>query len=87
MRKILARITETERDEGVCLHSLRATYETLLKITRYPIDKDRVNKELLDCDLKTQEYWVRITNKYNIPLYIDKKMAIDNENCLVYVDL
>lgn len=87
MRKILAEITESERDERLCLSSLRATYETLLKITRYPIDKERVNKELLDCELKTQEFWGRITNKYNIPLYIDKQMAIDNESCLVYVDL
>lgn len=87
MKKILSAITEEEKDEGLTLISLRATYVTLLEITRYPIDKQRVEQDLLNCDLEIRNYWDRITDKYHIPLYIDRFMGIDSDNCLIYVNL
>ena len=87
MKKTLAAVTEEEKDEGLTLISLRATYVTLLEITRYPIDKQRVEQELSNCDLKIRNYWDRITEKYHIPLYIDRPMVIDSDNCLIYVNL
>ena len=86
MRKVLTAISELEKDEGLSLIALHATYETLLKITRYPIDKKKVQIDLERCNCDLQKYWDKITSKYKIPLYVDRPMGIDNEKCLIYIE-
>ena len=87
MRKFLSKITEEEKNIGLSLISLRATYSTLLNISRYPMDKTKIQAEIDECENKINDFWYNITTKYRLPLYIDKPMGIDTENCAVYVEI
>ena len=87
MRKVLTAVTEAEADEGVCLISLRATYDTMLKITRYPIDQKKLAADIAECETSLKNYWEIITFKYQIPFYVDKPMGIDNISNYIYVEM
>lgn len=87
MRKILSKISEEEKNIGLSLLSLRATYVTLLNISRYPIDKMKIQADMEECNKRINDFWYSITTKYRIPFYIDKPMGIDTEKCVVYVEL
>lgn len=87
MKKILSFITEEEKDRGISLNALLATYNTLLTIERYEVDKYSVLKSVSKCEEDLQNYWNDITEKYNIPLYIDRTMKIDSENNYIYITI
>lgn len=86
MKKILAYITEEEKDEVTALASLRATYNTLLSIDAYNLDKSEIKKDLLDCNKRIEEIWFRLTSKYSIPFYVDKTLKVDYNNNYIYIN-
>lgn len=84
-RKILAHITSQEKDTCIMFNALKATYETLLKINDYELDKAKIQRQLSECKQRLDDYWLKITIKYHIPLYVDKPLIIDNEKLTIYI--
>ena len=66
-------------------NALKATYETLLKINDYELDKAKIQRQLSECKQRLDDYWLKITIKYHIPLYVDKPLIIDNEKLTIYI--
>ena len=87
MKKVLAYITEDERDQSVSLNAIYSTYVTLLTINAYELDKTKIHQEIQEVEKKRSDFWFHLTNKYNIPYYVDKKMSIDINECFVYIEV
>ena len=66
-------------------NALKATYETLLKINDYELDKAKIQRQLNECKQRLDDYWLKITIKYHIPVYVDKPLVIDNEKLTIYI--
>ena len=84
-RKILAHITVEEKDTGVSLNALQATYGTLLKINDYDLNKEKIKRQLIECRQRIEDFWLKITVKYHIPIYVDKTLNIDSEKSTIYI--
>lgn len=87
MKKILAYITEQEKDESVYLNSICNTYTTLLSINNYSLDKSKISQELKEMEEKLADFWFSLTDKYNIPYYVNKKMRVDTSENYIYIDI
>ena len=87
LRKILAKITEQEKCDWICLKSLKETYQTLLKLERYSLDKYEIEGKIGECEEDIQRFWEDITSRYRIPLYIDRSIKVDSDRNLIYVEV
>ena len=87
MKKILAKITDEEKELWISINALKSTYRTLLQITDYPINQDDVTTRLKECESKLRDFWDQITDRYGVPIYLDKPMYVDVEHNCIYVTL
>ena len=86
MRKILTRITLEEKNKCLSLIAIHATYLTLLKISRYDLDKIEIKRKLENVEDQIDSFWFNITNKYQIPFYADKQLKMDDDQNYLYID-
>lgn len=86
MKKILTYITEEEKDQSVLLQSICATYETLLRMTAYDLNKEEIRRKLRDSKEALNAFWFHLTDKYQIPLYTNKNMRVSVDDCYVYIE-
>ena len=75
----------SEKDTGITLSALKATYQTLLMLDKYDLDKEKIKLELAECNQKLELFWNKLMSKYHIPLFVDKTVMIDNEKGYLYV--
>lgn len=86
MRKVLAVISDLDRDKGTALSSLLATYKTLLVIDGYQINRTDVKEKIAKTQSELSAFWTCISEKYMFPIYLDKAMKINYENNTIYID-
>lgn len=86
MYKILAVVSDEDRDRGVSLSSILATYKTLLEIEGYDINKTELNEKIISSQNELTSFWNYISEKYMFPLYLDKTMKINYDNNTVYIE-
>lgn len=86
MRRILAIISDEDRDMGIALISIVATYNTLLEIDGYELDTEEIKKRIICAQKDLTAYWDYLSDKYMFPLYLNKTMKISNESNTIYVE-
>ena len=79
-------ISREEADEGISLFCNIHTFKTLLTIDRYQMDANRIQICLDEVLNRERLFWSKLMNKYNIPLYPEKNMYIDNEDSAVCIE-
>ena len=86
MQKVLAVISNEDKEKGVALSALLATYKTILQINDYEIDKAEVKHRIDQTQGELTEFWMHISEKYMFPLYLSKPMKVDYEKNVIYID-
>lgn len=86
MNKILAVISDEDRDRGISLTSILATYKTILEIKGYEINKSELKEKIIKSQNELTSFWNYISEKYMFPLYLDKTMKINYDNNTVYIE-
>lgn len=91
MKKILSNISTDDIDDYTLLLQNIDSYKTLLLIKRNNGSlSENVEKDILErkkeCEKNLNTWWEKITLKYNIPFYLDKKMHIDAQRLQIYVN-
>lgn len=86
MYKILAVISDEDRDRGISLASILATYKTILQIEEYEINKIELKEKIIKSQNELTSFWNYISEKYMFPLYLDKTMKINYDNNTVYIE-
>lgn len=86
MYKILSVISDEDRDKGISLTSILATYKTILEIEGYEINKIKLKEKIIKSQNELTSFWNYISEKYMFPLYLDKTMKINYDNSTVYIE-
>jgi hypothetical protein len=86
MRKILANITNEEKEKCRELESIYFTFGTLLKIERYHMEQEDIKKKMIDVRIELDKFWFDILEKYHLPVYVDKDIKLDPDNMCLYLD-
>lgn len=86
MYRVLAVISDEDRDKGLLLSSIVATYQTLLEIEEYEIDKTELKGKIIKARIELLKYWNHISAKYMFPLYLDKTMRVSHDDNSVYIE-
>ena len=86
MRKILAVIDEEDNEKLIAYKSLEHTYGTLLMLEGYDLDKGEIAKKKEEIEKKRMAFWNKILDKYNVPLYADKDVFINDSDHTIYIN-
>ena len=84
MMNILAYVSLEEKNKIMHFESLYSTYNTLLKIDDYDIDKDTIRELQRKLGKEKNEFWMELLDKYNIPLVIDRNIMINYQDGYIY---